>query len=398
MKNIAVLGSTGSIGRNTLEVVRNLNRNNYPVTVKYISANSNVDLLCEQIKEFKPKGAVIFRADCFQRLKECTLNLDCEVLCGQEGINEIASRNDFELVVNALVGFSGLIPTVKAIKNGKDVALANKESLVAAGQLINFLLKGSKTRLLPIDSEHSAILQCIQGEPLNKISKLTLTASGGPFREYSKDLFEHVTLEEALNHPNWKMGNKITIDSATLMNKGFEIIEAKWLFGIEVKNIEVLIHPQSVIHSLVEFTDGSVKAQLGVPDMKVPIQYALTYPERVASDFPRLDLALLKRLTFEEPDFDKFECLRLAYEVIKLGGSYPVVLNGSNEAAVDLFLNRKIKFTEIPYLIKSALEKHDNHNKLDLENIIETDTWSRRFVYESASVTRLQQADKLRSN
>jgi len=387
MKNIAVLGSTGSIGRNTLEVVRNLNRNGYPVSVKYISANSNVDLLVQQIEEFKPKAAVIFRKDSYEKLKNSSLNHKCEILQGQEGINEIANRDDFELAVNALVGFSGLVPTVEAIKNGKDVALANKESLVAAGQLIYSLLDKSKTKLLPIDSEHSAILQCIQGEPLNKISKLVLTASGGPFREFSKELLENVTLEEALNHPNWKMGNKITIDSATLMNKGFEIIEAKWLFNIEVENIEVLIHPQSIIHSMVEFRDGSVKAQMGVPDMKIPIQYAITYPDRVASDYPRLELENLKNLTFQSPDFDKFECLRLAYDVIRLGGSYPVVLNASNEAAVDLFLNKKIKFTEISYLIKSALDKHDNHSTLDLENIVEVDSWSRRFVYEAASVT-----------
>jgi 1-deoxy-D-xylulose-5-phosphate reductoisomerase len=385
MKNIAVLGSTGSIGRNTLEVVRNLNRNNYPVTVKYISAYSNVELLQQQIEEFKPKAAVVFNRESFENLKNRSLNHKCEILCGQQGINEIASRDDFELVVNALVGFSGLVPTIEAIKNGKDVALANKESLVVAGELIYRMLEKSKTHLLPIDSEHSAILQCIQGEPLEKVTKLILTASGGPFREYSKNLFGSVTIEQALNHPNWKMGNKITIDSATLMNKGFEIIEAKWLFNISVENIEVLIHPQSIIHSMVEFSDGSVKAQLGVPDMKVPIQYALTYPNRIASDFPRLNFEMLKNLTFEQPDFDKFECLQLAYDVIKLGGSYPVVLNGSNEAAVELFLNKKIKFTDIPHLIKSALDKHDNHTKLDLDNIIGIDSWSRKYVYESAS-------------
>jgi 1-deoxy-D-xylulose-5-phosphate reductoisomerase len=385
MKNIAVLGSTGSIGANTLEVVKNLNRNNYPVSVKYLSAYSNVDLLCKQIEEFKPHAAAMFTKAGYEELKSRSLNHKCEILSGQEGINDIASRDDYELLVNALVGFSGLIPTIAAIKSGKDVALANKESLVVAGELIYSLLAKSRTNLLPIDSEHSAILQCIQGEPLEKVTKLILTASGGPFREHSKDLFGSVTIEEALNHPNWKMGNKITIDSATLMNKGFEIIEAKWLFNISVENIEVLIHPQSIIHSMVEFSDGSVKAQLGVPDMKVPIQYALTYPERVASDFPRVDFTQLKNLTFEQPDFDKFECLQLAYDVIKLGGSYPVVLNASNEAAVDLFLNKKIKFTDIPYLIKSALGKHDNHTKLDLDNIIAIDGWSRKYVYESAS-------------
>jgi 1-deoxy-D-xylulose-5-phosphate reductoisomerase len=219
---------------------------------------------------------------------------------------------------------------------------------------------------------------------LQSVTKLTLTASGGPFREYSKDLFHGVSREEALNHPNWRMGNKITIDSATLMNKGFEIIEAKWLFNIEVENIEVLIHPQSIIHSLVEFSDGSVKAQLGVPDMKIPIQYALTYPDRAASDFPRLELALLKHLTFELPDLEKFECLRLAYEVIKLGDTYPVVLNGANEAAVDLFLNERIRFSDIPHLISAALEKHSGSGSTELENIIEIDKWSRQFVYDYA--------------
>jgi 1-deoxy-D-xylulose-5-phosphate reductoisomerase len=384
MKNIAIFGSTGSIGRNTLEVVKNLNRNGFPVVVKYITGNSNIDLLVKQIDEFKPKAAAIFRKESYNELKKRSANSGCEILSGQEGINEIAKRNDYELAVNALVGFSGLIPTIESIKHGKDIALANKESLVVAGELIIELLRKTNSHLLPIDSEHSAILQCIQGEPYNQISKLILTASGGPFRAKSKEHMESVSSEEALNHPNWKMGNKITIDSATLMNKGFEIIEAKWLFDIEVEKIDILIHPQSIIHSMVEFSDGSVKAQMGVPDMKIPIQYAITYPDRVKSDYPRLKLADLKNLTFEHPDFDKFECLNLAYDVIRLGGSYPVVLNGSNEAAVELFLNKKIKFLQIPYLIKSALDKHSNHNRLHLENIIEIDRWSREFVYESA--------------
>ncbi len=384
MKNIAIFGSTGSIGKNTLLAVQSLNRNGYPVKVKYLTGNSNAEELCKQINEFKPNAAVIFRKECYNDLKSRSFNNDCEILFGPEGIKEIAQRDDYELAVNALVGFSGLIPTIESISSGKDIALANKESLVVAGELITELLRETKSRLLPIDSEHSAILQCIQGEPFNRISKLILTASGGPFREKSVDHMRSVSSEEALNHPNWKMGNKITIDSATLMNKGFEIIEAKWLFDISVENIEVLIHPQSIVHSMVEFADGSVKAQLGVPDMKIPIQYALTYPDRIESGYPRLRLEDLKSLTFERPDFDKFECLNLAYEVIKLGGSYPVVLNGSNEAAVELFLNKKIKFLQIPYLIKSALDKHSNHNKLVLENIIEIDRWSREFVYESA--------------
>jgi 1-deoxy-D-xylulose-5-phosphate reductoisomerase len=387
MKNIAVLGSTGSIGQNTLEVVRNLRQNGCQTEVKYLSANSNVELLCRQIEEFKPKAAVMFREDSCRELKNRSLNHKCEILCGQDGINEIANRDDFGLVVNSLVGFSGLMPTIEAIKNGKDIALANKESLVVAGELIYSMLETSSSNLLPIDSEHSAILQCLLGEPHKEISKLILTASGGPFRESTKTQLESVTVEEALNHPNWKMGNKITIDSATLMNKGFEIIEAKWLFNIGVENIDVLIHPQSIIHSMVEFSDGSVKAQLGVPDMRVPIQYALTYPDRVASDFPRLDLKQIKDLTFEAPDFEKFECLKIAYDVIKEGGSYPIVMNGANEAAIELFLNRKIKFTGIPKLIKNALDKHINNVKPDLENIVEIDKWSRAVVYETAEVT-----------
>jgi 1-deoxy-D-xylulose-5-phosphate reductoisomerase len=386
MKNIAIFGSTGSIGRNTLEVVNSLNSNAFPVKVQYLTGNSNVRLLAEQICAFKPKAAAIFRREFCDELRVLTSGTGCDILCGQEGFDEIASRSDYELIVNALVGFSGLIPTIEAIKHGKNIALANKESLVVAGELITGMLAVSGSKLLPIDSEHSAILQCLQGEEHNEISRLILTASGGPFRAKAKDNLKSVSIEEALNHPNWKMGNKITIDSATLMNKGFEIIEAKWLFDIEVDKIDVLIHPQSIVHSMVEFSDGSVKAQMGVPDMKIPIQYAITYPERVSTDYPRLELDNLKNLTFEKPDFDRFECLKLAFEVIKLGGSYPVVLNGSNEAAVELFLNKKIGFLDIPDLIRGAIGKHSNHDKLKLEKIIEIDRWSREYVYHSAGV------------
>lgn len=383
MKNLAVLGSTGSIGQNTLEVVKNLNKNGFPVSVSYLSANSNLDLLIRQIEEFKPRAAVITDKNCYDSFKRQTPGSGCEILCGQEGLNEILSRDDYDLLVNSLVGFSGLIPTIEALKRGKDVALANKESLVVAGELLNELTSrggGVKPKILPIDSEHSAIFQCIQGEQFNSISKLTLTASGGPFLNHSKDSLAYISLEEALNHPNWKMGNKITIDSATLMNKGFEIIEAKWLFDIDVSKIQIIIHPQSIIHSLVEFTDGSVKAQLGVPDMKIPIQYALTFPQRVASDYPRLDLKTLGELTFFEPDLEKFECLKLAHEVIESGGLYPVVLNAANEVAVSLFLNSKIKFTDIPAMIKSALDNFSDSNKLTLEDIIHTDSWTREFL------------------
>jgi 1-deoxy-D-xylulose-5-phosphate reductoisomerase len=303
------------------------------------------------------------------------------------GIVDFIRTGDYDLLVNALVGFSGLLPTIETIKRGKDIALANKESLVVAGELINTMLKTSGTRLVPIDSEHSAILQCIQGETSNKVSKITLTASGGPFLNVSRKKLEDVTPEQALRHPNWKMGNKISIDSATMMNKGFEIIEGKWLFNINIENIQVIIHPQSIVHSLVEFEDGSVKAQLGVPDMRLPIQYAITYPERIASDFPRLKLDDIKSLTFFEPDFDKFECLKLAYDVIRLGGSYPVVLNASNEIAVELFLNKRISFLDIPDLIKEALDKNENHNELDIENILSVDKWSREIV-NSAVIAR----------
>lgn len=384
MKNIAIFGATGSIGRNTLEVVRNLNRNGFPVKVNFLTGNSNAELLAAQIEEFKPMAAAIFNEESYKELKKRSLNKSCELLFGQKGINEIAGNENYSLAVNALVGFSGLAPTIEAIKHGKDIALANKESLVVAGELITGLLKEEKSHLLPIDSEHSAILQCLQGEPFSSISKLILTASGGPFRDKSIAEMESVTTEEALNHPNWKMGNKITIDSATLMNKGFEIIEAKWLFNIEVEKIEVLIHPQSIIHSMVEFQDGSVKAQLGVPDMKIPIQYAITYPQRISSDYPRIDFTKMGELKFEKPDYTKFECLQMAFDVIKQGGSYPVVLNASNEAAVELFLNNKIKFLQIPYLIKTALNGHNNHSGMNLENIIEIDRWSRELVFNTA--------------
>ncbi len=384
MKRIAVLGSTGSIGRNTLEAVRNLNRNNYPVSVEYLTTNSNTDLLIEQADEFKPKAVAVYDKHAYEELKNSSRSFSFKLLSGSEGVLEIINRDDYDIVINALVGFTGLVPTLEAIRRGKDIALANKESLVIAGELIYKMLKNSASNIIPIDSEHSAILQCIRGESLNKVTKITLTASGGPFLKYQKEKLKDVTVEQALNHPNWKMGNKITIDSATLMNKGFEIIEGRWLFDVKTENIDVVIHPQSVIHSFVEFADGSVKAQLGVPDMRIPIQYSLTYPDRVLSDFPRLDFGKLKELTFEKPDFDKFECLKLAYEVMSKGGTYPVVLNASNEIAVDLFLKKKIKFPDIASLIKNALDGHKNSSELEIENIIDIDKKVREFV--SASV------------
>ncbi len=388
MKNIAILGSTGSIGRNTLEVVRNLNKNGYPIRAAYLTAHSNSELLQKQIDEFRPDAVVIFDESLHKELKSHCGNTKCEVLQGRNGITEIIKKGEYDLLVNSLVGFAGLEPTLEAIKRGKKIALANKESLVVAGEIISKLIKKPETYIIPIDSEHSAILQCIWGEAINSVRKITLTASGGPFINYTKKQLEDVTIAQALNHPNWKMGNKITIDSATLMNKGFEIIEGKWLFNMDVSNIEVVIHPQSIIHSLVEFSDGSVKAQLGIPDMKIPIQYAITFPERIASDYPRLDLNKLKSLTFFAPDIEKFECLKIAYDVIKLGGSYPVVLNASNEVAVDMFLKKKIRFLEIPGLIKLALDKHVNHLESDVEGIFEIDKWSREVVKNSVSQLR----------
>ena len=383
MKNIAILGSTGSIGRNTLDVIRNLNKNGFPVRPCYLTAHSNSKLLCEQIDEFKPDAVAIMNEAQYKDINSRYSNSKCEILHGRQGIKEIIIRDNYDLLVNALVGFSGLAPTLEAIRNGKNVALANKESLVVAGELISHLIEKYKTYIIPIDSEHSAILQCIQGESINKVTKIMLTASGGPFLNFTKEQLGDVSVEQALNHPNWKMGNKITIDSATLMNKGFEIIEGKWLFNLNVENIEVIIHPQSIVHSLVEFADGSVKAQLGIPDMKIPIQYAITFPDRIASNFPRLDLNKLKSLTFFQPDLDKFECLKLAFEVIKLGGTYPVVLNASNEVAVDMFLKKKIRFSDISGLIKLALDKHVNHFETEIEGISEIDKWSREVVKNS---------------
>jgi 1-deoxy-D-xylulose-5-phosphate reductoisomerase len=295
---------------------------------------------------------------------------------------QIIRENDYDILINSLVGFAGLNPTIEALKSGKNVALANKESMVVAGKLINSLIKKYNSKLLPIDSEHSAILQCLEGEKENKVSKVYLTASGGPFRNFSRDEMITVSIEQALNHPNWKMGKKITIDSATLMNKGLEIIEAKWLFDFPSELIEVLIHPQSIIHSMIEFSDGSIKAQLGVPDMKVPIQYALTYPNRVKSDFQKMDFSIYNTLTFEKPDIDKFECLKLAYESLNNEGTYTIVLNAANEIAVNLFLENKIGFMDIPKIIRNSLEKHKSVNNFELEDIIEIDKLTRLDILQ----------------
>ncbi len=376
MKRIAILGSTGSIGRNAIDVILNFQDK---FKVSYLAVNKNTNLLLEQVNLLKPKGVAIFdkeKANEFSKLVDGKI----EVLAGEEGLLEIVSRDDVDIVLNSLVGFSGLKPTVKAIENKKRIALANKETLVVAGGIIMKLLKENNVELIPVDSEHNAIFQCLVGENVSNVHRIILTASGGPFLYKEKSELENVTVEEALKHPNWKMGNKITIDSATLMNKGLEVIEAHWLFGLNVDKIKVLIHPQSIIHSMVEFVDGSIKAQLGVPDMKIPIQYALTYPDRTPANYGWVDFVKLGQFTFFEPDFDKFECLKIAYEVAKLNGTYPTVLNAANEIAVEAFLNRKIKFTKIPEIIKRALDAHKPKFDPDLEDIFNVDQETRKFV------------------
>ncbi|MCS6988293.1 MAG: 1-deoxy-D-xylulose-5-phosphate reductoisomerase [Chloroherpetonaceae bacterium] len=381
MKRIALLGSTGSIGRSSLDVM-----SRFPDQFKaqYLSANDNVDLLAEQAKRFKPRGVVIANEALEPVLREKLRGEKIEVMSGKDALCEIARRSDVDFVIGAMVGFSGLKPTIEALKAGKDVGLANKETLVVAGEIVTDLSKRFGGRLLPIDSEHSAIFQCLAGENSKRIGKIILTASGGPFRTLPKEKFADITIESALNHPNWKMGKKITIDSATLMNKGLEVIEAKWLFGVAIEQIEVVVHPQSIIHSMVEFCDGSVKAQLGTPDMKIPIQYALTYPDRFEADYPRIDWKTLTRLDFETPDTERFRCLTLAFESIRQGGSHPCVLNAANEVAVELFLNGKIPFVKIPELIEQALEAHSFNDELSIDALIEIDAQTRQLTYERA--------------
>ena len=379
-KSISILGSTGSIGSNSLKVIDSLLHNGYHLEIKYLTTNTRIDELALQIEKYSPAGVVIQDNDAYNDFKSRYHFDNLEILSGREGLLEISGREDHNFMINALVGFSGLEPTLEAIRSKKDIALANKESLVIAGKIINDLLKENKTKLFPIDSEHSAILQCLSGEDSGSVQKLILTASGGPFRNKTLGETRNATIESALTHPNWKMGKKITIDSATMMNKGLEVIEAKWLFNIGAENIEVLIHPESIIHSMVEFVDGSIKAQLGIPDMKIPIQYSLTYPDRVTSDFPKMDFRKFNNLNFEEPDLDKFRCLGIAYEVIKQEGTYPAVMNAANEIAVDLFLNNLINFHQIPEIIESELNSHSSKDEFTIEMIMEIDSRIRNNI------------------
>lgn len=375
-RNIAILGSTGSIGRSSLEVLRNLGDQ---FTVTYLTANTNLELLQAQIAEFHPRGAVLQDQRAAEELRK-RVNGSTEILAGLNGLMEIVQRDDVDLVISSLVGFAGLEPTIRAIESGKDVALANKETLVVAGELLTRLVREHGVQLLPIDSEHSAIFQCLAGEDSAHIARIILTASGGPFHTRSLRDFDSITVEEALKHPTWRMGSKITIDSATLMNKGLEVIEAHWLFGVSPERIEVVIHPQSIIHSMVEFIDGSVKAQLGLPDMKIPIQYALTYPRRVTMNGARVDFPKLQSMTFFQPDREKFACLGFAYEALSRGGTAPTVMNAANELAVAAFLERKIPFKRIPELIAKALSSHSVRPASDLRQIAEADHETRQFV------------------
>ena len=375
-KNIAILGSTGSIGRNSLEVIRNSPER---FSATYLTANTNIDLLEEQIRLFRPRGVVVLDEACAATLRN-RVNGAVEVLGGEGGLVEIVTRDDVDIVISSLVGFAGLRPTVAAIQHRKRIALANKETIVVAGSLITALVKECGVDLLPVDSEHSAILQCLAGEDRALVTRLILTASGGPFLNTPADLFPKLTVENALTHPNWKMGTKITIDSATLMNKGLEVIEAHWLFGLPAERIQVVIHPQSIIHSMVEFVDGSIKAQLGLPDMKLPIQYALSYPERWPMNGARVDFPALRAMTFFEPDRTKFRCLDLAYDALSLGGTAPAILNAANEMAVGAFLQRRISFEKIPIVIERALSLHKTRPCPDLQDIIEADREARMFV------------------
>jgi 1-deoxy-D-xylulose-5-phosphate reductoisomerase len=368
---ISVLGSTGSIGTQTLEVAQMLG-----LKVAALTANTGIERLKEQIYKFKPELVAVKNEEAAFNLKK--EGVPCTVLDGMPGILEAAKIDGADTVVNAIVGGDGLLPTLKAIKHGKNIALANKEALVTGGELVMRYAKESGVDIYPIDSEHSAIFQCLNGTDINDVRTIYLTASGGPFRSHSKEMLENVTIEEALRHPNWVMGKKITIDSATLMNKGFEVIEAKWLFGIETDKIKVVIHPQSVIHSMVEFCDGSVIAQMGVPDMRVPISYALTYPKHEPNNFPKTDFFKLQALTFEEPNLELFPCLAYAFDAIKTGGSLPSVLNYANETAVSAFLNGKIKFTDIPRLIKDTTDAYTVKESYGIKDISDAEVFAKK--------------------
>jgi 1-deoxy-D-xylulose-5-phosphate reductoisomerase len=377
MKRIAILGSTGSIGTQTLEVIK---KNPDKFEVEILTANENADLLIEQAISFLPDSVVIANDNKYEYVSESLKKYPVKVFAGYDSVSQIVKSDNIDVVLTALVGFSGLIPTINAIDSCKQIALANKETLVIAGDLINELVNKRKVGIVPVDSEHSAIFQCLLGEDFNSVEKIYLTASGGPFRGKDLSFLKNVTKEDALNHPNWNMGNKVTIDSATLMNKGFEAIEAKWLFGLKPEQISIVIHPQSIIHSIVQFVDSSMKAQMGMPDMKVPIQFALSYPDRLKSDFTRLDFGKYSNLTFEQPDLNVFRNLALSFEALEKGGNMPCILNAANEIAVSAFLSGDIPFLKMPDIIEKAIMTISFIKKPSLEDYIETDLITRSFT------------------
>lgn len=382
LQHIAILGATGSIGRSSLEVLR-AHPERFRVTV--LTTNRNIDLLEAQVREFRPGAVVVLDPERAGELRARIGDLT-EVLSGEEGLLSVVRRDDVDLVLSALVGFAGVRPTAEAIRHRKNIALANKETLVAAGAYMTALVREFGVSLLPVDSEHSAILQCLAGEDPARVARLILTASGGPFLTTPGEAFSRITVEQALRHPNWSMGSKITIDSATLMNKGLEVIEAHWLFGLPAERIDVVVHPQSIIHSMVEFVDGSVKAQLGIPDMKLPIQYALTHPDRLPMNGDRVSFPRLAQMTFFEPDRQRFPCLDLAYEALHTGGTAPAVLNAANEIAVARFLDRTIAFDRIVDVIRRTLSQHRSVASPDLDQIIQADQWARHMAQSLAGV------------
>ena len=376
MKKIAILGSTGSIGTQTLEVARE----NGDLQITALAAGNNIELLEKQIREFHPGLVAVWKEEKAKELKDRVKDLDVKVVCGMDGLLEVATEPSSEILVTAIVGMIGIRPTIAAMKAGKDIALANKETLVTAGHIIIPLAKECNVQILPVDSEHSAIFQCLNGEHRSQLKKILLTASGGPFRGKKKEELKHVQVEDALKHPNWSMGRKITIDSATLVNKGLEMMEARWLFGVEPKDIQIVVQPKSIIHSMVEFVDGAVIAQLGTPDMKLPIQYALYYPERRFLPGERLDFAKLGSITFEDPDMEVFRGLKLAYRAGKRGGSLPTVYNAANEYAVGKFLNREISYLTIIDMIEGAMEHHRVVENPDVDAILAAERETYEYI------------------
>ena len=383
MKKISLLGSTGSIGTNVLDVIE---RNPEKFQILGMSAGNNVDLFAKQIRKFKPRVVALFDTKKIPTLKERIADLDIEILSGEEGSVTVATLPEADTVVSGVMGSAGLLPAIHALKSGKNLALANKETLVIAGELVLREAKKTNSQIIPIDSEHSAIFQVLNGEKKDRIKKIILTASGGPFRTFSFDQMETVTVKDALKHPNWDMGAKITIDSSTMMNKGLEYIEAKWLFGVSTP-VEIIVHAQSIIHSMIEFVDTSIMAQLGIPDMRVPIAYALSYPDRFECDLPSLDLATMGNLTFEAPDFERFPCLRLAIDAMEIGKTMPAVLNAANEIAVQAFLEELISYKDIAELIHMVMQNHNPSPLKELQDVLIADRWAREETTKLVTVT-----------